>query len=284
VHLATGVKRLINVRQLMKLHVLTFFMLSCLSGVAQQLPTFSSANEARIVPPPPGYKFPDGEIYVYDINWKFFNAGTAEVQLESVGGEQKVTAVGNSTGFVSKIYKVDDKFESTFDPHTFCSLQLSRHIDESFKSREDQVHFDYEHRKSIFDQKNLKTNETKHQENDIPACVSDLLSGFYYVASFDLQPGTTHLFEVNDGNKTATVSAHVEGREEVKVPAGTFNTLKVHAEAISGALRGKGSVWVWYADNPMHTPVQMKSKLGWGTLTFHLQEIHKSPDEVHAAR
>ena len=49
----------------------------------------------------------------------------------------------------------------------------------------------------------------------------------------------------------------------------------VTAEAVSGSLQSKGKVWVWYSDDPGHTPVQMRAKLGWGTLLFRLQRIEK---------
>ena len=68
----------------------------------------------------------------------------------------------------------------------------------------------------------------------------------------------------------------MEGREQIKVPAGSFHTVRVHAEAISGTLKGKGYVTVWYTDDQNHTPVQMRAKLGWGTLLFRLQRL-----EVH---
>jgi hypothetical protein len=67
----------------------------------------------------------------------------------------------------------------------------------------------------------------------------------------------------------------VEGREQVKVPAGTFQTVRVKAEAISGALQNKGTVWAWFTDDAKHTPVQIRTKLGWGTLLFRLQRTEK---------
>jgi len=81
-------------------------------------------------------------------------------------------------------------------------------------------------------------------------------------------------FPINDG-KTTLVQAVVDKREQVKVPAGTFQTVRVSAEAISGPLKGKGDVQVWFTDDSNHTPVQMKSKLGWGSLLFRLQRIDK---------
>jgi hypothetical protein len=129
--------------------------------------------------------------------------------------------------------------------------------------------------KSVLDEKNLKTGEPKHEENDIPSCVTDVLSGFYYLASLPLEPGNVYTFPVNDGGKTTQVEAHVEAHERLKVPAGTYDTVRVKAEAISGALKGRGTIWVWFTNDTNRTPVQMRSKLGWGTLLFRMQRLQK---------
>jgi hypothetical protein len=239
------------------------------------LPTIGAAPSARVVPPPPNYKFPNGQVYVYGVEWHLFNAGTATVALSLDTGQEHVTAVANSAGVVNALFKVQDRFEAFFDPATFCSLRVSRNTQEGPRSRQTELRFDYAHQKSLLNEKNLKTGEQKHVENDLPACVSDVVSGFYYLASLPLQSGNSYTFPVNDGNKTTEVTAHVEAREQVKVPAGTFQTVRVRAEAISGALQGKGTVWAWFTDDANHTPVQMRSKLGWGTLLFRLQRIEK---------
>jgi len=237
--------------------------------------TISAAPSSRVVPPPPNYAFPNGQTYVYEVEWHLFNTGTARVTLGVDGGQEHVTAIADSAGVVNALYKVHDRFEAFFDPHTFCSLRVSRHTEESSRSRQTELRFDYSRHKSVLDEKNLKTGEQKHVENDLPVCVSDVVSGFYYLASLPLQPGNLYTFPINDGNKTTEVTAHVEAREQIKVPAGTFQTARVQVEAISGALQGKGMIWAWFTDDANHTPVQMRSKLGWGTLLFRLQRIEK---------
>jgi hypothetical protein len=239
------------------------------------LPTISAAPLARIVPPPPNYAFPNGQTDVYDVEWHLFNAGTARVTLGLEGGQQQVIAVADSAGVVNALYKVHDRFEAFFDPRSFCSLRVSKHAEEGSHSRQSELHFDYSRSKSVLDEKNLRTGEGKHAENDLPACVTDVVSGFFYLASLPLRSGDTSTFPINDGGKTTEVRARVEAREQTKVPAGTFQTLRVKAEAISGSLEGKGMVWVWFTDDLNHTVVQIRTKLGWGTLLFRLQRIEK---------
>lgn len=197
------------------------------------------------------------------------------MNLRSDGNQQHVTSTAVSAGVVNALYKVNDRFEAFFDPRSFCSLRVVKHIEEGSHSRESELHFDYTRGKSVLEEKNLKTGEQKRVENDIPGCVSDVVTGFYYLASLPLQVGNVNTFTINDGGKTTEVTARVEAREQVKVPAGTFQTVKVRAEASSGAMKGKGTVWAWYSDDGNHVPVQMRSKLGWGTLLFRLQRIEK---------
>jgi hypothetical protein len=238
-------------------------------------PTISAAPSARVVPPPPNYSFPNGLTYVFEVEWHLFNAGTARLAMGLDGGQERVTATADSAGVVNALYKTHDRFEAVFDPRTFCSQRVSKNTQEGSHSRQTEIHFDYSRSKSVLDEKNLKTGEQKHVENDLPACVTDVVSGFYYLASLPLQTGNTNTFPMNDGSKTTEVRARIEAREQVKVPAGTFQTVRVKAEAISGALQGKGTVWAWFTDDANHTPVQMRSKLGWGTLLFRLQRIEK---------
>ncbi len=105
--------------------------------------------------------------------------------------------------------------------------------------------------------------------------MTDVVSGVFYVASLPLQPGANYTFPLNDGGKTVTVQAHVEGKEQIKTPAGTFQTIRVGPEGDSGMLKNRGRIWIWYTDDDRHLPVQMRAKLFWGTLTIYLTSISK---------
>jgi uncharacterized protein DUF3108 len=244
--------------------------------IAQQPPPTSSigAAQPQITPPPPNYAFPDGRGYVYVAEWHLITAGTGTVRMESAGNDRKVTATAESQGAVNVIFPVHDRLEAHFDPRSFCSLSIFKHSEEGSHKRETAIHFDTVHKKSVLDEKNLKTGETKRVENDLPGCATDIITGFYYLQSLPLQVGSIYEFPVSDG-KTAIVRATVEKHERVKTPAGTFPSILVTAEAINGSLHGKGKVWVWYSEDPSHIPVQMRAKLGWGTLLFRLQRIDR---------
>ena len=260
----------------------TVFLFASVDGVHAQVkpaviaPNVSSASVAEIVSPPPGHQFLDSIRYTYVVEWHLFTAGIATIHMDNVGPEKRVVASADSAGVVNMLYTVRDQFTSAFDPKTFCSHSLSKHSEEGSHKRQTEIRFDAAQHKSILEEKNLKTGETKRVENDIPGCVTDVLTGFYYVGSLPLTDGSVHLFPMNDGNKSTEVRAEVEGKEQVKTPAGSYPAIRVRVEAVSGPLKGKGGLWIWYSDDASHTPVQMRAKMTWGTLLFRLQKTEKS--------
>jgi hypothetical protein len=249
--------------------------ISALVRAQAQQPVASIGPASQILPPSPKQRFPNGQTYVLSVEWHFFNAGVARVRMEPAGAQQKVTAVADSMGTVNLLYGIHDRFESYFDPRTFCSQRVFKHTEEGSRRRETEVRYEYQRRKSVLTEKNLKTQENKRVENDIPMCVTDVVTGFYYLAMQPLIQGRTYTFPINDGGKTTDVRATVGDHEQIKVPAGTFSAIRVEAEPVVGPLKEKGKVWVWFSDDGDHTPVQMRAKLGWGTLVFKLQRIEK---------
>lgn len=193
--------------------------------------------------------------------------------MEQAGGQQRITGAGDAIGAIALLYRVHDRFESFLDPKTYCSLSLSKQTEEGFRRVNTNIRFDYSAGKSILLEKNLKNNTSKRQENPIPGCVSDVLSSIYYVASLPLSPNATYTFPINDGGKTTTVEVRVEGKEDVKVPAGTFHTIRVQPRAQNSTGKAKGEMWLWYSDDARRVPVQMRARLFWGTLTLRLTRV-----------
>jgi Protein of unknown function (DUF3108) len=241
-------------------------------------PTPSSGpviSAPSIAKPRAEYQFPVGQTYVYSAQWRVFNAGIATLRMEKVGRENRVLGTADASGAVAVLYHVQDSFEAFLDPSTFCSRNISRHTEEGFRRIENSVTFDYQNGKAVLDQKNLKKNETRHESHDIPSCVTDILSGIYYVASLPLEPGRSFSFPLNDGGNTVNVHVRVEAREQIKTPAGTFNTVRVQPEAASGVLKDKGKIWIWYSEDALRAPVQMRARMYWGTVTLTLMRIDR---------
>jgi hypothetical protein len=231
---------------------------------------------SRIQPLRPGFHFPYGDTLHYQGEWRFIDAGVATLRIEQSGGQNHVAATADSSGVVAMLYRVQDRLNSYFDPSKLCSNKVVKHTEEGSRQRETVVTYDYGRGKAVLEERDLKDNQHKKTESDIPGCVTDMVSGILYVASLPLQPGDTYTFPVNDGGKTVTARAHVEAREEIKTPAGTFKAVRVGPEGDSGALlKNKGRIWIWYSDDDRHLPVQMRAKLFWGVVNVYLASVSK---------
>jgi len=232
-------------------------------------------SASHIAPLRPGFQFPYGQTFHYDGEWRFVTAGVATLRIEQSGSQNHVAATVDSTGVVSLLYRVADSYNAYSDAKTLCSNKLIKHSEEGSRRRDTTITFDYSRGKAVLDERSPNTPQ-KREENAIPGCVTDVLSGILYVASLPLQVGSTYTFPLNDGSKTVTVQAHVEGKEDIKTPAGTFHTVRVGPEGDSGTLlRNKGRIWIWYTDDDKHLPIQIRVKAFYGTLTVYLSSISK---------
>lgn len=227
---------------------------------------------ARIQPLRSGFSFPTQTLR-YEAEYRFWTAGVATLKVQRSGAQMHVSGTADSTGVVAMLFRVQDRFESYFDASKLCSQSLNKHTEEGSHRRDTQIVFDYKRGKSVLNETNLKTGEKKRQENDIPGCVTDVMSGLLYVGSLPLTMNATYTFPLNDGGKTVNVQAHVEAKEQVKTPAGTFNTIRVGPEGDYGPLKNRGRIWIWYTDDAQHLPVQMRARLFWGTLTVYLTGV-----------
>jgi hypothetical protein len=231
-------------------------------------------RDARIQPLRAGFEFPRQTLR-YEAEYRYVTAGLATLRIEREGNQEHVVGTADSTGVVALLFSVKDRFNAHFDAHTLCSTKLVKHIEEGSHARDTEITFDYKIGKAVLQEKNLKNGQSKRTENDIPGCVTDVVSGILYVASLPLLPDATYSLPLNDGGKTVTIQAHVEGKEQIKTPAGTFQTIRVGPEGKYSVLKNRGKITIWYSDDARHLPIQIQARLFWGTLTVYLASIDK---------
>ena len=235
-------------------------------------PKDSIGQGAHIQSLRPGFEFPRQTLR-YEAEYRYVTAGLATLRIEREGNQEHVIGTADSTGVVALLFRVQDRFNAHFDAHTLCSTKLVKHVEEGSHWRDTEITFDYKNGKAVLQEKNLKNGQSKRTENDIPGCVTDVVSGILYVASLPLLPDATYSFPLNDGGKT--LQAHVEGKEQIKTPAGTFQTIRVGPEGNYSVLKNRGKITIWYSDDARHLPVQIQARLFWGTLTVYLASIDK---------
>ena len=230
----------------------------------------SGQQVSTLSPLQPGFAFPQKQTLTYTVDWRVFPAGTAVLHFESAGDREKVSANADTTGAINLLFHVSDKFQSSFDRTKGCTYEFDKQTVEGRRQINSTLKLDYDQSKSVLDEKNLVNGQSKHVEMPISGCVTDLLTGIYYASSQPMTVGKSFVIPVVDAMHTVPVTMKVEGKEEIKTPLGAFKTVRVQPTADAGVVKNRGNIWIWYTDDPRHIPVQIRARLFWGTITFHL--------------
>ena len=234
-------------------------------------PSAILAQQAPPLPPPrAGYSFPQKQTLTYSVDWRVFPAGTAVLRFEAAGDRENVTASADTSGAINLLFHVSDRFQSSFDRASGCTDDFNKQTVDGRRQVTSTLHLDYTQKRSILNEKNVVTGQTKHIESPVTGCMTDLLTGIFYASSQPIALGHNFVIPVVDALHVVPVTMKVEGREEVKTPLGTFKTLRVQPTADAGVVKNRGNIWIWYTDDERHLPVQMRARLFWGTITFRL--------------
>ncbi|HET9529824.1 MAG TPA: DUF3108 domain-containing protein, partial [Blastocatellia bacterium] len=236
---------------------------------AQATPDRAAQTVPKVSHPLP-FKF--GETLFYEVSFsKFIFSGTiGELKLwvskTSPGPEMiELRAEAVSKGFFPKLFglKVRDRFTSVVSPQDFGLHTSVKLIEEGKVQREQKSVIDREAGRVTYIERDLvaKTAKPKVKEEASPPWMQDLLSATYFVRTQRLNEGDVIPVPISDGGKAYNVEVIVGKREEVKVDAGRFKTIKLEVKAFDGRfVRRKGEMFVWVTDDSSRTPVRAKIK------------------------
>ncbi len=221
--------------------------------------------------------FRAGQTAVYSIAWRLFTAGEARMHIERApnGRDWQGSINALSTGFVSKLYRVDDTITSTFDASGLCSRSVTKVINEGRRRRETRIDFERDRKLAVMrDIDPGSGQQVKQAEHPIPECAFDVVSALYYVRTLPLEVGRNFQLQLNDGGDTLPITVEVQAREDVKTDAGTFHAIRVEPRLTGGNLfRRGGRIQIWFTDDSQRLLVQMKARLFVGTISATLSQV-----------
>jgi hypothetical protein len=260
--------------------------ISCLTTVS--LLAFlivSFTGTAENVPEP----FIPGEMLTYDVTWSVFRAGEVTATLRSTGAGSndayEVTTTARSQGFVSLLFDVNNEFRSLFNPQTLCSQRIVKKINEGRRHKDSLIVFDAVRKLALLDERDLSQANApaKHAENEIPACVEDVVTAFYYLRRQHLEVGHTIELPVNDGSKTQRVVVEVQAREKLQTSMGAFDAFRVEPKVINGLLKRKGRMLIWFSADNQQMPLRIKAMISLGSITGTLRSVSHAPPDASPA-
>jgi hypothetical protein len=209
--------------------------------------------------------FGDKERLEYQVKYGFLGVGSAVLEvlgLDSVRGTPAVHATFAVKGGI-RVYRVNDSYESWFDPASYATLRAVQNIDEGSYDRQRDFEF-FPDRKML--------SENGKPETPTVADPLDEASFLFFLRSIPLEVGVTYEFARYFRPEKNPVRVVVVRKEHVKVPAGEFNAIVVRPVIKTSGIFGEGGrAEVWFTDDSTRTLVQLKSSLKFGSLNLYLR-------------
>jgi hypothetical protein len=219
----------------------------------------------------------------YNVEWRLIDAGKA--RLAWAAGSQpsqpglQLTLHLESAGLVSRLYKVNDDYSASFTA-ALCAQDTHLIAHEGSRARDTVVHYDQAAKKASYLERDLATHAvTLAQETEVPACAHDVIGGLFFLRTLNIEPGHSIEVPVSDGKRAVSAKVEAQQRETLKVPAGTFKTIRYEAFLFNNVLyRRPGHLYVWLTDDSRKLPVRIQVRLHFtiGTITFQLEKEEKT--------
>jgi hypothetical protein len=173
----------------------------------------------QIVIETPDQRLPENEVLTFRVQWLGMAAGDVTVSIKGIkninGRDAYVLeAIFKSGGFLSAVYKIEDRFVSYMDVEKLYALRHEVYRREGKFKKDAITEFDQEGHKAKF--KNFVDNSEK--TFDIPPNVQDTLSALYYFMLIPLKGGEKAEFAVTNNEANYQLFAIVESRAFIKTP------------------------------------------------------------------
>jgi hypothetical protein len=220
--------------------------------------------------------FIPGERLTYAISWSsVVDAGVAVMEVKdgaTVDGKPiySFTSTTRSVGIVESFYPVRDRVESIVDAEGMSSLSFNLQEQHGSRKRRRSMTFDQAKGTVV-----SRLNDDPPETQNVPPNVQDALSALYFIRTRgEFTQGRQIAVKVNDSGKTWAVEIHILGREKIRTPAGTFDTVKVKTyPKYEGVFMHRGEIYIWITDDEQKLPVLMKSTISIGSIVATLTKM-----------
>lgn len=231
------------------------------------------------------WRFPVGERMTYSVSWGAARIGSASLAVEAIDTVAGLGAYRTSLKMDAgpPFYKLRDELTSWIRPRPFATLQFDQ------KLRQGGYHRD---RRSVMDVEGLTYTRFDLSDGEyvmddelvdieIPAGALDEVAYFYFARLSDLEIGRRYEYERYFKKSGNPVVLEVLRREEIRVPAGKFNTIVVRPIIKTSGMFGEGGeAELYLSDDERRIPVRIKTKMPFGSGNLYLTEYE--PGEAGA--
>lgn len=234
-----------------------------------------SAPEAAV--PLDDWHFPVGERLEYSVTWGGARIGRSVLTVEGIDtlSSEPVYRASLQTEAGPPFYRLEDKLTSWIRPEPFATRRFDQKLRQGGYHRDRRHEMDLD--ASTYTRYDLKEDGyvVHPEEADVamPVGAMDDVAYFYFARLVDLEVGKRYEFERYFKDSGNPVVLEVLRREEIRVPAGTYETIVVRPIIQTDGLFSEGGeAELYLTDDERRIPVRVKTRLSIGTANFYLTE------------
>jgi hypothetical protein len=227
-----------------------------------------SAKALRYVP---NTAYGLGEKFTFDVSYGFITAGEATMAIDpqiAVMADRPCFHVRfdvASKQSLEWLYRVHDHYDTYIDIDGIFPWKFEQHVREGGYSRDFSADFDQV--------KNI-ANTSENRSLPIAPFSHDILSAYYGVRALDLKSmrkGDQVILQNFYKDHSNELVVRILGRQQVEVPAGTFNCVVIEPLVKEGGLfKSEGRILIWLSDDDRKIPVKVSTKVVIGAIDAEL--------------
>ncbi len=223
-----------------------------------------------ILPGQSAWPFQIGERLIYNVSFTGITAGQASLEVVNdtmVNNYHQLHIRFNArTTFpVSSIYTINDQVDTWLDSKYLYTKKLTKNIREGNYKNDSYTIIDYDQSIAI----------TNGDTVIIDQFLRDSYSLFYFLRTIPLIIGETIDFTAFDGKKITPFQVIIKTKETINTMAGTFPCLVVKPfREGTTLLKNKGDMMIWFSDDKIRLPIQIRIKLKYGSMLLKLKDIN----------
>ncbi len=223
-----------------------------------------------ILPGQSAWPFQIGERLTYNVSFTGITAGQASLEVVNdtvVNNYHQLHIRFNArTTFpVSSIYTINDQVDTWLDSKYLYTNKLTKNIREGNYKNDSYTIIDYDQSIAI----------TNGDTVIIDQFLRDSYSLFYFLRTIPLIIGETIDFTAFDGKKITPFQVITKTKETINTMAGTFPCLVVKPfREGTTLLKNKGDMMIWFSDDKIRLPIQIRIKLKYGSMLLKLKDIN----------
>ena len=216
------------------------------------------------------WPFQIGERLTYDVSFTGITAGQASLEVvnDTVlnnNHQLHIRFNARTTFPVSSIYTINDQVDTWLDSKYLYTKKLTKNIREGNYKNDSYTIIDYDQSIAI----------TNGDTVIIDQFLRDPYSLFYFLRTIPLIIDETIDFTAFDGKKITPFQVITKTKETINTMAGTFSCLVVKPfREGTTLLKNKGDMMIWFSDDKIRLPIQIRIKLKYGSMLLKIKDIN----------